>query len=123
MITRRLRQHFLPSRVPTAVAKGLPRGTPSCADKKDTYLEYIAYGFFAALESSLLFETPVWPSVADFLLPPAAAADDEAGEPKYISLFFLTPGVTSVVPLDCFWHLAHTMMGRCTLRSGTEVGR
>jgi len=66
--------------------------------------EYWAYGFLALLERSLLFEIPVWPSVADFLSPEA-----EAGEPKYCSLFFLTPGVARVV-CDFFWHLLQTMM-------------
>lgn len=40
-------------------------------------LEYAAYGFFAALDSSLLFDTPVLPRVAD--LEPLAF--EEAGDP------------------------------------------
>lgn len=45
---------------------------------------------------------PVCPSVADL-------DDAEAGDPWYISLFFLTPGVARLVPLDSFWHLEQTM--------------
>lgn len=51
---------------------------------------------------------PVWPSVADLPFE-EFEADDDAGEPRYISLFFLTPGVARVV-LVSFWHFAQTMM-------------
>lgn len=91
-----------------------------------THLAYCAYGFFAFLERSLLYMTlcceqndlsrlrrrggasptfpiPVCPSVADF-------DDEEAGDPWYISLFFFTPGVASVVPFDSLRHLEQTMV-------------
>lgn len=52
--------------------------------------------------ASLTFPIPVCPSVADL-------DDEEAGEPWYISLFFFTPGVASVVPFDSLRHLEQTM--------------
>lgn len=64
---------------------------------------------------------PVCPNVADF---PPVADEDDAGEPWYMSLFFLTPGVTRVV-LESFWHLVHTMLikeeVRCELVSEFEL--
>lgn len=54
----------------------------------------------------LTFPTPVWPWVAGF--------DEEvAGDPWYISVFFFTPGVASVVPLDNFWHFEQTILKFC----------
>ena len=55
----------------------------------------------------LTFPIPVCPSVADL-------DEEEAGDPWYISLFFFTPGVASVVPFDNLRHLEHTMAScRC----------
>lgn len=41
-------------------------------------LEYAAKGFFALLDNSLLLDTPVCPSVADFLSP---VLEEDAAEP------------------------------------------
>lgn len=46
---------------------------------------------------------PVCPNVADL-------DDEDAGDPKYISLFFLTPGVARLVPLDSLLHFEQTMV-------------
>lgn len=75
-------------------------------------LEYWAYGFFALFDSSLLFEIPDCPNVADFF---SLADEEEAGEPWYISFFFFTPGVARVV-LESFWHLVQTMLTRSAWR-------
>lgn len=59
---------------------------------------------------SLTLPTPVWPNVEVLV---AVDDDDEeadAAEPWYISLFFFTPGVARVVPLDSFAHLAQTIL-------------
>jgi len=52
---------------------------------------------------------PLLPSVADLVLS-LLFEDEPAGEPKYISFFFLTPGVARVVDLASFWHLAQTIL-------------
>ncbi len=53
---------------------------------------------------------PVWPSVADFLSPLPPAEDEADGEPRYMSDFFLTPGVASLVPVDSLEHLLQTII-------------
>lgn len=51
---------------------------------------------------------PSLPSVAEVLV--LWPLLDPAGEPKYISFFFFTPGVASVVDLASFWHLEQTIL-------------
>lgn len=57
----------------------------------------------------LTFPIPVCPRVADL-------DEEEAGDPWYISLFFFTPGVARVVPLDNLRHLEQTMVPCRTLQ-------
>lgn len=61
------------------------------------------------------FPMPVCPSVADL-------DAVEAGDPWYISLFFFTPGVARLVPLDTFRHFEQTIAafesGKVCLCSG-----
>lgn len=48
--------------------------------------------------------------MAEVLLLSLLLDEEPAGEPKYISFFFLTPGVARVVDLASFWHLLHTIL-------------
>lgn len=52
---------------------------------------------------ALTFPTPVWPRVADL-------EDEATADPWYISVFFFTPGVARVVPVESFWHFAQTIL-------------
>ena len=51
---------------------------------------------------------PLFPSVEDVLDLSLLFDDDPAGEPKYISFFFFTPGVASDVVFATLEHLEHS---------------
>jgi hypothetical protein len=53
---------------------------------------------------------PLFPMVAEVLVLSPPLEEEVAGEPKYISDFFLTPGVARVVGLANFWHLEQTIL-------------
>jgi len=59
------------------------------------------------------FPIPVFPKVADVFAP---LFDVPAGDPWYISFFFLTSGVAREVGFVSFAHLAQTMLAFDELR-------